>query len=152
MKKFSFPLSRLQRVRELKRRQARAELADAIAEMRTKQHQRDEAHRLWEEGTAAELPEEMTGDPRAAKQLAVWREYRHTCLTEAEADREIAETEVQAKLASHATAARDHRVIERLREKRYRRWVLDAELEERRFLDETHLQRLVRERARRSKS
>jgi flagellar biosynthesis chaperone FliJ len=78
------------------------------------------------------------------RRLAAWRDALHRMVVHASMREEEARTEASGKSREYREASREHRVLELLREKRYRRWLEDAELEERKFLDEIHLLRLAR--------
>lgn len=142
MRRFVFPLTRLERLREVQRTQARAGLAGAIGEVRG-WHARAEAER---EHLVRPLPvdDEMTANSEALKADAEWRAGRRALVRDARQHESVAKDELRRHQQDYARAARDHRVVERLREKRFERWRLEAERDERAFLDEIHLLRLLR--------
>ncbi len=146
MKRFEFRLARLERLRTLERNAARAALTRALGEVEERRRERDRERRELAEALHTELPEELAADPRAWQQLAEWRQ-RHRLALIAATERESQASEaVRRAEQAHTEAARAHRVLERLRERKYRRWRQEADAEEQKFLDETHLLRVGRKR------
>jgi flagellar export protein FliJ len=144
VKRFHFPLARLERVRGVRRRQARAALGAASAELRASRERLEAAAAaLARSGSAAGAVE----DSHTLKQLAAWREELHGAHARAAGEERKAAAAVARALSTHTEAARAHRVLERLEERARTRWLEAAEIEERKFLDETHLLRRARERS-----
>ncbi len=149
MRRFAFQLARLERVREVRRTEARAALATAMAEMRVQRRNREAGQQALEQAMAVVLAGDLASDPAGLRQLAAWREGRVRCARNA-AERETKTASgLREALRAHTEASRRHRVLQRLREQRYRHWLREADMEERKFLDESPLQRLVRRRRRR---
>jgi len=73
---------------------------------------------------------------------------RQAVTTARSAEREALEA-VESAQHDLVEKAREHRVLERLRETRKRRWLADGEREDQRFLDELHLLTSSRTKARR---
>jgi hypothetical protein len=143
VRRFRFSLARLERVRGVRRREARAAVGAAIAELRRRRAALEAAAAAL---AAAATPRVTIEDARALKEAAAWREELRRAHAEAAEAERVAAAAVAAALRRHTEAARAHRVLERLRERARSRWLRAGEIEERKFLDETHLLRWVRER------
>jgi flagellar export protein FliJ len=146
MKRFAFRLERLKRLRDAARREARAGLAQAIGIARERGCEREDNERSLEQALVTELPADRSVSAEALRQLSDWREGRRLLVRHAAGREAEAREAVDEAAREHAEAARAHRVLERLRERRFRRWLLEAETEERKFLDEVHQLRVVRRR------
>jgi len=84
-------------------------------------------------------------DAGAIRGLYAWRESRRSLAFDA-ACREVRAFEDALRAeAVHSDAARDHRVIEKLHERRREEWLLREEREEQKFLDEVPILRVARE-------
>lgn len=147
MKRFRFRLARLESLRDVRRREARAALATTIAELRRKTESREAAERALASSEQVFVEPELAESSRALREFAAWRAGLFEATTDARRAETAAAVAAVDSQSRYAEAARAHRVIERLREQRLVRWRHDAELEDRKFLDETHLLRLVRQRA-----
>lgn len=138
MKRFRFRLKRLERLRDVRRLQARAVVAQALARVREVVRDREQRECALATSVSSDLPTSGPLDLAGIKALAEWREglrrgVRHAAAVERQ-ERERAR-EATARLA---LAARDHRVLERLRQRQHARWLRDADLEQQKFLDEVH--------------
>jgi hypothetical protein len=148
VKRFVFRLERFERLRDARRREARARLVSALGQAHERERERIDRERALAESLTLALPDDLVSDPAVLVRLSEWRDGRrreldHASRLEREAQ-EVARREAEA----HTEAAREHRVLERLRERRFRRWCLERDGEERKFLDEVHQLRVVRERTR----
>lgn len=148
MKRFVFPLARLERLREIRRTQARATLARSVAAARSwrERAETEQARLLRPAPLDDDTAEDAPIDGALLKADAAWREGRRALADDARRRESEARAEIRRDQSAYALAARDHRVVERLREKRFDRWRLEAERDERLFLDEIHLMRLLRRR------
>lgn len=144
MKRFVFKLERLERLRDVQRREARSRLADAMTELDSRRATREEHEAQLQAAVAATPSEPGEHVARELKQILAWQADRAERVGLAEADESIARDRVEEALAQHAEAAREHKVLGRLRQKRRVQWQQEADTEERKFLDEVHLQRLAR--------
>lgn len=146
MKRFRFRLERLERLRSAERRQSRLALAHALADASAGTRLREAAERSAERaGAAAPRAGESVGS-ESLKAFYLWRErLRRELLEAASREREAWERAAAAE-AAYLRASASHRVLERLRERRRERWIEQSVREEQKFLDETHLIRLARER------
>jgi len=144
MRRFAFRLARVERLRSAERREAHAALAVAIAEAFERQAEREALERAYERARAAGLPGDLASDSGALKALLEWREGRRRVALEA-ANRELAAFD-RAREAerAHASAARAHRVLEKLHGRRRQSWFEEASRDEQKFLDEIHLLRTGR--------
>jgi hypothetical protein len=143
MKRFVFRLARLERIRELKRREARGVLVGALAHARDCSARREAEQELLEEARLTELAENERSDPAAWRRLADWRVGRARLVRHWQDQEAIAAERARRAAIEHEAALRSHRAMVRLRETRFSRWLAEAELEERKSLDEGHLLRLV---------
>ncbi len=144
MRKFAFRLERVERLRSAERREAHAALAIAIAEAFERQSEREGLERVYENAVAAGVPEELASDPASLRAFAAWREDRRRMALEA-ARRELAAFDLAREAErAHASAARAHRVLERLHARRRQSWFEEATRAEQKFLDEVHLLRTGR--------
>ncbi len=140
MRRFQFRLARLEKLRELRRREARIALAQAVATRDTKREALSEAENMYRQAIYTELDE-------GAHDITLWRELMARRERARESVRYAAEKEQEATLslaeaeAAYAEASRKHRALERLREKRYARWREEEKQEEQKFLDENYLLR-----------
>jgi len=140
MKRFTFRLAKLERLRDARRRASRVALAEALAEARLRRAEReresealaDARSRPWDAGGS---------DASELKRLAAWRDGRVRSVELADAAVADAEAVVETAGRKHTEDAREHRVIEKLHAKRWRQWVGEWEREQQKFLDETHLAR-----------
>ena len=146
MKRFVFRLAKLERLRDVRRREARARLVRALDVARDRESEREDRERAFAEALAAELPPEMASSPADLARLSDWRDGRRRMAAHAARRERVARTAADEAAGAHTEAARNHRVLERLRERRYRRWRAELEIDERKFLDEVHQLRLVRKR------
>ena len=146
MKRFVFRLARLEQLREIERREARAALARALGEEERVRAERDAACSRLEEAWGGTFDEEAASDARALRALADWRAGRRAVLVAADEAFDRATATARAALDRHTEAARRHRVLERLHETKRERWLAEERLEEGKFLDEIHQLRLARER------
>lgn len=146
MRRFAFRLARFERLRSARRRQARVALAAALTEARDRESRRLAAEAALEEGETAALPPEIAEIGSAWREMALWREGLRETLTSAARAELSALEQVRRSGHVYTEAARDHRVIERLRERRHARWVEEASREEQKFLDEVHILRIARQR------
>ena len=92
-------------------------------------------------------------DLSAAQSMDTWIDMYHSVRRLARGDTLIFLTdnavgEAEEENLRHTEAARGHRVLERLHERRRQRWMQAAELEEQKFIDEIHLLRILRTRER----
>jgi hypothetical protein len=145
VRRFVFRLERLESLREMWRMQARADLAVALGEARERERERERLESAYDEAESAVLPEDMAEDPRSLKDLLAWREGRRRSACAAGRLALLAWEGARAAEGVHAEAARDHRVMEKLHERRHREWLESAEREEQKFLDEVHILRVARE-------
>jgi hypothetical protein len=140
VKRFVFRPAKLERVRDLARRASRAELARALAEgSRSRSEHEREALVLAEARSRAWAP--VPVDASELKRLASWCEERAGSVARAEAAVRAADVATEAAARRHTEDARAHRVLERLREKRWGQWIDEWEREQQKLLDETHLAR-----------
>jgi hypothetical protein len=145
MKRFVFRLDRLERVRLVGRRQARAALAVAIGEALARQHERETLESRLRQAATAALPADLQDQAWAIRSQALWREGLRAEAADA-AGREVAAFDAaRAAEAAHATAAREHRVLDRLHGRRKLEWLEELTREEQKSLDELHLLRRGRE-------
>jgi flagellar export protein FliJ len=146
MKRFVFRLARLERLREIERREARAELALCLGAEEQARIARQAAHSRLEEAWGAALDGPAASDGRSLRALADWREGLYRALGASDEALDRAAGKTREALDRHTEAARRHRVIERLHETKRERWLEEERLEEGKFLDEIHQLRLARER------
>lgn len=144
MKRFEFRLERLERVRDVRRGQARQQLATALGALRGAQRRREDEARAAKDAAHHALPEALAADPRLLQQLESWREYRRNCLLEAARLEGVATQQVGVAAHRHTEAERALRVIERLRERRHAAWTEELQREEQGFFDEAALWRASR--------
>ena len=145
MRRFAFRLDRLERLRATRRKEAHAALATALAEALDREREREALEASHDEAQRAALPGEIAEDAGAIRGLYAWRESRRSLAFDA-ACREVRAFEDALRAeALHSDAARDHRVLERLRHRRREEWLAHEEREEQKFLDEVHILRVARE-------
>jgi flagellar export protein FliJ len=147
VKRFVFRLERLERVRKVRRAQARAKLSDALAELRGHRARTQAQRQALDESLRVELPQPLAAEPWALKQLAEWQVHHRRLVERLEREEAEAGRLAREALGRYAEAGREHRVLERLRERRHRQWLEQAEGQDRKFLDEMHLLRLGRQRS-----
>lgn len=145
MKRFTFRLARLERLREAERRQARIALMHSLADARRIEAVAEAARRMLEESWSHERGAEAGEDIASWRALAEWREGRRRVVQQAVVDRRLAAEHVERAAGAHADASRAHRVLEKIREHRRAAWVAEYQSEEMKFLDEAHLQRRLRD-------
>ena len=143
MKRFVFRLGRLERLLKIRRDQARAALAATLAESARLTRQRESSENDYRDALSRELPRDRVSDPLALREMAEWRAGMRRLVAHAGRMQEEAAERVRVAADEHAGKAREHRVLEKLRERRRKRWLEESESEERKFLDETHLLRRV---------
>ena len=146
MKRFVFKLTRLERLREIRERQARIALAEALARRRQAETRSEEARLAYDESLAAELPAAVATEPRAWRERAEAQAVRRAGMRLARREARREEADCEEVVQRHAVAAREHRALQRLHERRQLRWREESEREEQKFLDEVHLLRVARER------
>ncbi len=148
MKRFTFRLARLEKLRSRRKKEARSVLAVAINKVRDAENIQLACRREYEDSFEAELPDSMAEDPRAIEMMVAWRDGLKR--KQAVAGRQLQEAEsiVSEKQKFYTEAARANRVLEILRERQYKRWQEETNREEQKFLDEVHLLRLGRRRSR----
>lgn len=144
MKRFKFRLAKLEKLRKRTKRDTRIALAEAIAEAYDRTRQREAFESRLADSNRQALPATQVSDPKILRQLAAWRDGLHTIAVHAAGLEREANAFASEKTKEYSAASRAHRVLELLKEKRYRRWLEDSEIEERKFLDEIHLLRLAR--------
>lgn len=145
MRRFAFRLERLERVRHGERRQAHATLALALHAALARQREREALEAEFREAAGAELPPDLVQQAWALRGLVEWREGRRRAAAEA-ARREVAAFDIAIDAEQvHAEAARAHRVLERLHERKKLQWHEHLAREEQKVLDELHLLLRARE-------
>lgn len=148
MKRFVFRLARLEKLRKARKREARIALAGALAVVRERREERLDREREARESNETTLPDGMEGNPRHMQQLAEWRRGIGRLAEFARVQEREAVGRARNSEDLYREAARDHRVLELLRERRRREWQDEVRREEQKFLDETHLLRLRGKRSR----
>ncbi len=148
MKRFTFRLARLEKLRRREKQEARSGLALAIGEVRRAEDFVDDCRNEYEKSFQAVLPKELAENPRAMEMLAAWRAGLKRKLETAVRRLQEAEAEAQEKEKIYTETARANRVLEILRERQYRRWRQETDREEQKFLDEVHLLAIRRRRSR----
>jgi len=144
---FRFRLERVRVVRERKEKLAQRELADALsrrssseAELRSAEDRVE--HAREQQRSAVTQPGALTGDELRARQAFLERTeaQRHT------RERELRqrEAEVVARDAELATAATEHEMLNRLRERRRSEHDIEAARRESSLLDELAVTRFTR--------
>lgn len=126
MKRFRFRLEGLLRLRRLRERQARRELAEALRALRDAERRCQDAH-----GNLREA-ERHLAQAQGAWELRWWAEavdVRRRQLEAAEASRAEASRLADERWARFLQLRRDRKVVERVRE---RRWTLHRREQERR--------------------
>jgi hypothetical protein len=145
VKRFAFRLARLERLRATARKEAHASLAKALGEALEREREREGLEARHDEARRTDLPDDVAEDPGALRALHAWRESCRALAFDAACREVRAFDEALRAEAVHADAARDHRVLERLRHRRHAAWLEDAEREQQKFLDEVHILRVTRE-------
>jgi len=145
VKRFAFRLDRLERLRAMRRKEAHAALATALGEALDREREREGLEAAHDEARQATLPASIAEDPGAIRGLYQWRESCRALAYEAACREVLAFEEALRAEAVHSDAARDHRVIEKLHERRREEWLLREEREEQKFLDEVPILRVARE-------
>lgn len=146
MRRFRFRLERLERLRSAERRQSRLALARALADAIGHTRLREAAERSAERVEAAALRAGDALDSESLKAFCLWSERLRRELREARARERDAWERAAAAEAAYVRASASHRVLDRLRERSRRRWLEQTARAEQKFLDETHLLRLARQR------
>lgn len=141
MKRFHFRLERLERLRRREQRDAAVQLAEATAAVEDCRRRREmleraenEIHEMWRE-------ESRKNSPRAGllREIAEQLEATRRSI-EAAGEREKRALELLvSRREAYLERSRAYRVLEKLREKRWRRWLEQVQREEQRQLDELHL-------------
>ena len=150
MKRFRFRLARVERLRAGEKREARAVLATAVFEALDCQGQREALEAQYGAVFADGLPTGTGCEAGTLKGLVAWREGLHDSARTA-AEAEVAAFAVAATAEqAYSNAFREHRVLERLHERKRERWAEETLRGEQKFLDEIHLLRLVSGRRARS--
>ena len=140
MQRFKFRLARLEKLRELRRREARIALARAVAARNALRERRAEAEGRYQQAVYTELSD-GPHDISEWRELIGSRERARMQLAAAETAEAEAQPELDQAEAAYAEASRKHRALERLREKRHARWREEEKQEEQKFLDENFLLR-----------
>lgn len=146
MKRFAFKLARLERLREIRERQARIELARALARRLEAERRSEDVAEAYRAALEATLPAAAAEDPRAWRERAEAQAACRSMLKQARGEARRTVESCREVALEHAAAAREHRALQRLHERRRRRWRDETEREEQKFLDEVHLLRVARER------
>jgi flagellar biosynthesis chaperone FliJ len=142
--RFRFRLERVERLRKVRRGDAKAALVAALADARAAEGLRCALEVRWEQARAAGPDLSAGCDGRRIREHALWVETTRDAAAAAAHDEVAAFDAARACDALHTEAAREHRVIERLRDRRRRAWEEAAAVEEQKFLDEIHLLRRAR--------
>jgi flagellar biosynthesis chaperone FliJ len=140
VKRFTFRPARLERLRDLERRASRAALARAIGASRLAAASRDRELTALAEARSRPWALEAV-DAAELKHLAA---FGHDVARSVErAERAVVEAEeaMAAAARRHAEDSRAHRALEKLRARRWRRWLEAWEREQQKLLDETYLAR-----------
>ncbi len=148
MIRFAFRLGRLERLRASEKREARAVLALALGEAYDSQARRELLERTYQEAEASALPPALESEPRAWRDLAEWRDGLRAAAAAAASDELAAIGRAQEAETAYTRAARSHRVLEKLHERKWQRWLDEGRRDEQKFLDEMHVLRVARGRAR----
>jgi flagellar export protein FliJ len=142
MRRFSFRLHRLERLREMEKREAGLQLAAAHAVVDERRGRREAAERMLRQ--SEELWSEVGSGDSSPREAAAFLE---------DSRKATAVTGTQEREAQHAAEnrericierCREHRVLEKLRERKWRSWLNEAAREEQTMLDELHLLQTVR--------
>lgn len=136
MRKFKFKLNALERLRRIRRKQAEGDLTRINAGIRDCDTALTDARRSLHGGF---------DDPLTMRtHYEAWRDRLHEEIRELEA--KLREHHAKAEVAreEYRVAVREHRVIEKLRERRHAEWRVERDREEQRFLDEIRPPREVR--------
>jgi flagellar export protein FliJ len=143
MKRFRFRLERLERLRRTARSEARAELSAELARLSERRARRESAERslvLAERGW-----HELLGPARAAaprlREAAEALESARRALAGATSEERAARATVETAEERYAERRRDHRVLLRLRERRWLRFAQQTRRDEQKRLDELHVGR-----------
>jgi flagellar export protein FliJ len=144
MKRFQFRLSRLEKLRDSQRREARSKLMAVFARAQERMEKREALEQAVRDADQVHLPKEVASSPQAHRELAAWREALRRALADAARKEIEAIRAVQEAEDVYTEASRSHRVLEKLRKRKRQRWIEEMLREEQKFLDETHLLRLAR--------
>jgi flagellar export protein FliJ len=135
-------MERLESLRRSRRREAEIALAAALGEAERRTRLRESLQRAAADAARAVAPRgDEDEDGRALRERAAYLEAVQQAA--AKAARLEAEGLRSAERAQerYRQASREHRVLVRLRERSWRRWLKEASREEQKFLDEMHLLR-----------
>jgi flagellar export protein FliJ len=137
MRRFRFRLQRLEQLRDMEKREAALQLAVARTGAEEMRAHREEAERTLQE---SEKIWNGIGSGESSPREAAAFVDRSRRVTALAAQRErTAELAAEKKEEICVERARAHRILERLRERKWRFWLKDAEREEQAMLDELHL-------------
>jgi len=147
---FRFRLERVRAVRERKEKLAQRQLADAltrrsssVSELRSAEDRVE--HARAEQRSAASQPQALSGNELLARQAFLERTEAQRTMRERELGQR--EAEVAARDAELATAATEHEMLNRLRERRRSEHEREAARHESSVLDEIAVTRFTRSRA-----
>jgi flagellar biosynthesis chaperone FliJ len=144
VRRFVFRLARVERVREAQRREARGVLFTRIAEAREAEHRRKALEDAYHRAAEPTVEIGRAEDARMLKERYLHREgLRGAAVAAATEEMRAFDRAIEADHA-HTEASRAHRVIEKLRARRYEAWSESASREEQKFLDEIHVLRVAR--------
>ena len=138
MKRFRFRLSRLEALRAGDKRRARAALAAAMADLHDRESDRAALEEELAEALASGPEPERAADPRVMEAFDAWRQGLHLRAGHAREEERAARGKVADATTGYREASRAHRVLELLRERRFRRWLDQARYEEQKLLEEMH--------------
>jgi hypothetical protein len=146
MRRFRFRLEKVERWRWAARKEARVALARALAEAAARASAREAAERELARADEHSPLGDPSPLPSVLKEFYSWRErLREDLLVARAREKEARERAAEAE-AAHEAARAAHRLLEKLRLKRWSRWLEQARRDEQKFLDEVHLLRAARER------
>lgn len=135
MRAFRFRLERLERLRSQQERAARLALAERVG------IEREIAAAC--ERLRGDLAACADGDERAAPLAMALESGLQRGLARAEHQRKVAESAVQAARRAWEGARREVRTLERLKDRQYRQWKVEARRAEARDMDEVARMRFV---------
>jgi len=147
---FRFRLERVRAVRERKEKLAQRQLADALSRRSSSVSQLQSAedrleHAREEQRSAVSQPGALSGDELLARQAFLERTEAQRTMRERELKQR--EAEVAARGAELTTAATEHEMLNRLRERRRSEHDREAARRESSVLDEIAVTRFTRSRA-----
>ena len=141
MKRFRFRLQKLEWLREIVRQEAEGALArsrDALNELRTRREKLTRQLENSQDRFGASI-QGAGADGSTVRTHAEDLQALRGALDAARPQEQSAQAEAEAAELDLIEKARDHRAMERLRQKQRQGWLEEGLLAEQRFLDELHL-------------